>query len=318
MKLNLVSRLDSVDKKVMADSYPKLCQGLGMLQQPYTIKLNPDAIPFSLTMPRHIPIPLLSKVQEELERMESLGVISRVEEPTEWCSEMVPVPSKNGSVRICVDLTCLNEAVCSEKYILPSVEQTLGSLTDRLFSKLDANRGIWQIPLSPESAQYTTFITSFGRFYFNRLPFSITSAPEHFQWRMSMILDGLQGVVCYMDHVLVWGKDQVEHETRLHAVLHKLQETGVTLNMEKCELSRHKVKFLGHILSAESVQPDPDKTKAVRDMKEPSNTGEVCSFLGMVNQLAEDWQTSRERQTTQRPSLQQISVDLELCTTKCI
>lgn len=133
-----------------------------------------------------------------------------------------------------------------------------------------------------------------------------------------MILDGLQGVVCYMDHVLVWGKDQVEHETRLHAVLHKLQETGVTLNMEKCELSRHKVKFLGHILSAESVQPDPDKTKAVRDMKEPSNTGEVCSFLGMVNQLAEDWQTSRERQTTQRPSLQQISVDLELCTTKCI
>lgn len=128
VKLYLVSRLDSRDKKVMAESYPKLCQGLGMLQQPYTIKLRPDAIPFSLTMPRRIPIPLLSKVKEELERMQSLGVISRVEEPTEWCSGMVPVPSKNGSVCICVDLTRLNEAVCREKYILPSVEQTLGSL----------------------------------------------------------------------------------------------------------------------------------------------------------------------------------------------
>lgn len=68
-----------------------------------------------------------------------------------------------------------------------------------------------------------------------------------------MILDGLQGVVCHMDDVLVWGKDQEEHDTRLHAVLQKLQETDVTLNMEKCELSRHQVKFLGHILSTEGV-----------------------------------------------------------------
>ncbi len=97
-----------------------------------------------------------------------------------------------------------------------------------------------------------------------------------------MILDRLQGVVCHMDDVLVWGKDQEEHDTRLHAVLHKLQET---LNLEKCELSRDKVKFLGQILSAEGVQPDPDKTKAVRDMKEPSNTGEVRSFIGKVSQL---------------------------------
>ncbi|KAF7646500.1 hypothetical protein LDENG_00187310 [Lucifuga dentata] len=122
IKLNLVSRADSIDKTVMKESYPKLCQGLGMLQQPYTIKLKPDAIPFSLATPRCVPIPLLGKVKEELECMEIIGVISRVEEPTDWCSGMVPVPTKNGSVHICVDLTHLNEAVCREKYILPSVE----------------------------------------------------------------------------------------------------------------------------------------------------------------------------------------------------
>ncbi|XP_061127410.1 uncharacterized protein K02A2.6-like [Syngnathus typhle] len=286
VKLNLVSRADSIDIKMLNENYPKLCQGLGLMQQPYTIKLKPDAVPFSLSTPRRVPIPLLGKVKEELERMESIGVISRVEEPTEWCSGMVPVPTKSDSVRICVDLTHLNEAVCREKYILPSVEQTLGSLTGaKVFSKLDANRGFWQVPLAPESAHYTTFITPFGRFHFNRLPFGIASAPEHFQRRMSMILNGLPGVVCHMDDILIWGKDQPEHNARLHTVLNKLQAAGVTLNMDKCELSTQQEKFLGHILSAEGVRPDPDKIRAVIAMKEPSNVSEVRSFLGMVNQL---------------------------------
>lgn len=100
-----------------------------------------------------------------------------------------------------------------------------------------------------------------------------------------MILNGLPGVVCHMDDILIWGKDQQEHNVRLHTVLHKLQEAGVTLNMQKCDLSKNEVKFLGHILSAEGVQPDPDKIRAVKAMKEPSNVSEVRSFLGMVNQL---------------------------------
>lgn len=101
------------------------------------------------------------------------------------------MPTKNGSVRICIDLTHLNEVVCTERYILPSVDQTIGSLAGaKVFSKLDANRGYWQIPVSPESSLYTTFITPFGRFRFNRWPFGIASAPEHFQRRMSMIIDG--------------------------------------------------------------------------------------------------------------------------------
>uniref|UniRef100_A0AAQ5Z7N1 ribonuclease H n=1 Tax=Amphiprion ocellaris TaxID=80972 RepID=A0AAQ5Z7N1_AMPOC len=102
---------------------------------------------------------------------------------------------------------------------------------------------------------------------------------------MSVILNRLPGVVCHMDDILIWGQDQQEHNTRLHTVLNKLQEAGVTLNMEKCELSKQEVKFLGHVLSAEGVQPDPDKIRAVKEMKEPSNVSEVRSFLGMVNQL---------------------------------
>ena len=119
---------------------------------------------------------------------------------------MVVVPKLNNRVRICVDLTKLNESVCRERHPLPAVEQTLAQIAGaRVFSKLDANSGFWQIPLSADSAPLTTFITPFGRYHFNRLPFGITSAPEHFQRRMQHILGDLRGVVCLMDDVLVHG-----------------------------------------------------------------------------------------------------------------
>ena len=100
--------------------------------------------------PRRVAIPLMKSVKQELERMEELGVISRVSEPTEWCAGMVVVPKPNGQVQISVDLTKLNQSVCRERHLLPAVEQTLAQLDGaKVFSKLDANSGFWQIPLSP-------------------------------------------------------------------------------------------------------------------------------------------------------------------------
>jgi len=102
---------------------------------------------------------------------------------------MAAIPKKNGSVRICVDLKQLNRGVQREVHPHPKVDETLAQLTGAtVFSKLDANSGFWQIPLSPESRPLTTFITPFGRFCFNKLPFGISSAPEHFQRRMANIL----------------------------------------------------------------------------------------------------------------------------------
>ena len=104
--------------------------------------------------------------------MEKLRVISKITTHTEWCAGMVVVPKPNSTVRICVDLTKLNQGVCRERHVLPSVEQVLAQIRNaKVFSKLDANLGFWQIELAPESAKLTTFITSYGRFCYNRLPF---------------------------------------------------------------------------------------------------------------------------------------------------
>lgn len=167
-------------------------------------------------------------MQEELTRTEALGVISKVDEPTPWCAGMVVVPKKGGAIRICVDLKPLNENVLREVQPLPKVDETLAQLAGaKVFSKLDANSGFWQIPLAKKSCLLTIFITPFGRHCFNKMPFSIhvSSAPEHFQKRMSKILAGLEGVLCLMDDVLVFGKDVKEHDERSNIPLLRDQLT---------------------------------------------------------------------------------------------
>ena len=174
-----------------------------------------------------------------INRMEKVGVISKVSQPTPWCAGMVVVPKKNGKVRICVDLKPLNHSVLREVHPLPKVDETLARLSGaKIFSKLDANSGFWQIPLSPSSRLLTTFITPMGRYCFNKLPFGISSAPEHFQRRMSEILTDLPGVVCQMDDILVFGKTQDEHDKHLKAVLKQIEEANVTLSLQKCEFSK--------------------------------------------------------------------------------
>ena len=170
--------------------------------------------------------------------------------------------------------------------MLPSVDYTLGQLAGaKVFTKLDANSGFWQIPLSKNSALFITFITPFGRFCFNRFPFGISSAPELFQRRMSNLLTGMEGTVCLMDDILIYGSSQEEHDARLCKVLEKLRKSGVTLNREKCVFSVPKIKFLGQVIDQKGIRSDPDKVKAVLQLKEPTNTAEVRRVLGLVNHL---------------------------------
>ena len=234
--------------------------------------------------PRNIPLPMRAKVQPELQRMENLGVILPVEEPTPWCAAMVIVPKDSGMVRICVDLKSLNESVLREVHPTPKVDTTLAQLSGAtVFSKLDANSGFWQIPLAEESRLLTTFITPFGRFCFNKLPFGISSAPEIFQ---NNILFGLAGVLCHVDDILVIGKDVEEHEARLQAALSTLQAAGVTLNKDKCQFYQSSITFFGHVINREGISPDPKKTAGIQAMKSQSSITELRRFMGMVNQMS--------------------------------
>ena len=129
------------------------------------------------------------------------------------------------------------------------------------------------------------FITSYGHFCFNKLPFGITSAPEHFQRCMNEILQGLPGVVCHVDDILVTSKNKEEHNSCLHAVLQKLEAASLTLNKEKCKFSCIKIVFPGHVIDANGISPDPAKTEAIKQMRPPTNITELRRLMDMINQL---------------------------------
>ena len=199
---------------------------------------------------------------------------------------MVVVPKKTGTIRICVDLKPLNENVQREVHPLPTVDDTLAQLTGaKMFSSLDANSGFWQVPLEQSSRLLTTFLTPYGRYCFNKMPFGICSAPEHFQRQMEKILRGLQGVLCHMDDVMIFGHTKEEHDSRLEIALRRIEAAGVTLNPNKCQFGKTEIKFLGHLISEKGIQPDPDKTAAIAKMPRPTCVQELRRFLGMVNHL---------------------------------
>lgn len=181
--LQLLSNVCSIDNNIISQ-YPLLFTGLGKFGQVYMIKLKPNPQPFALSTSKNIPLPLRAKVQTELQWMQSLGVISPVEEPTLWCVAVVVVPKETGAVPIYVDLKPLNESVLRGVHPLPKLDTTLAQLSGAtIFS---ANSGFWQILFAEDSRLLTTFITPYGRFCFNKLPFGISSAPEIFQRQMNI------------------------------------------------------------------------------------------------------------------------------------
>ncbi len=231
-------------------------------------------------------VPLLPKVQAEIERMVQCGVIEEITEPTEWCAPMVAVPKKTGQIRICVDLKQLNKAVKRDKFVLPTIDDILPKLAHaQVFSLLDAASGFWQLPLDIDCAKLTTFINPFGRYFFRRLPFGITSVPEIFQREMSAILKDLEGVAVFMDNILVYGNTPEEHEYRLHRALEAVDRAGLMLNTEKCLLRQGQLRYLGHIIDKEGIHSDTAKIEAITNLEKPKNISELRRIFGMIHYL---------------------------------
>ena len=277
-KLGLVCRADEVSKM------PKI----GRLQvEPVQIKLKDGSEPYAVHTARNIGFHLMSKVQEELKRMTDNGIIKPIETPTDWCAAMVPVIKKSGQVRICVDFKQLNQCVKRPYINLPNLDDVAPKLVGaRYFSTLDANSGFHQVPLDEQSMPLTTFITPFGRFCFQRLPMGINIGPEVFQLQMQKVLHGLEGCDVIMDDILVWGATIEEHDNRLKAVKMRVQHSGLTLNLDKCQFGKEEVAFFGHRLSAQGIKASPERIEAISQMSPPSNITELRSLIGMLNYLA--------------------------------
>ena len=261
----------------------KMFTGLGCLDGEVTIKLRSDAQPV-VHAPRTVPIALRSKLKSELKRMEELGVITKQIEPTEWVNSLVTVIKPNGKLRVCIDPKDLNNAIQREHYPMNTVEQVTSIIGQaKYFTVLDASSGYWQLKLDESSSKLCTFNTPFGRYRFLRLPFGVNAAAEIFQRRMATMFEGVEGVQTIQDDVLIHGQTGAEHDEKVMQTLEMMHKSKLKLNKEKCKFKRTKVAYVGHVLSSEGLQSDPEKVRAIREMHSPENVKDLQRFFGMLN-----------------------------------
>lgn len=233
---------------------------------------------------RRVPIPLEAKINKKIKELIDTDIIEPVNGPSDWISPLVPVLKGDGDVRICVDMRRANLAIIREKYPLPTMEQLIPKFRNaKMFSKLDLKNSFHQLELSEDSRHITTFICSHGLFRYKRLMFGISCAPECFQKNLERLLLQCEGVVNFIDDIVVFGSDETEHEARLTKTLQVLRDNDVLLNDDKCVLRAKQIEFLGHQLSPEGVKPLDKYVKTIESFREPMVIEEVQSFLGLVN-----------------------------------
>ena len=194
------------------------------------------------------------------------------------------VSSRGEKIRICLDPRDLNKAVKRAYYPIPTVEEIAARIPDaKVFTVLDAKSGYFQMKLDYESSLLTTMNIPIGRYRSLKLRFGIKSAPEMYQRAMDEMLEG-------MDHgfaiILIAGRDTAHHDSVLEKVLDRARSYNLKLNFEKAKVGKQQVQYVGHIISAEGLKPDPEKGRAMKDMPPPQTKEDVPRFLGSVQYLA--------------------------------
>ena len=270
----------------LEELYPDRFTGIGKFPGEHKLTVDENATPV-IHAPRRAPIQLHDQIKAELGRMTALDVIRPINEPTDWVSSITYVTKPDGTLRICLDPKDINSSLKRGQHHIPTLEE----LTHRfakatVYSKLDAKSGYWCVQLDNASQLYTTFNSPFRRYCFKRLPFGLETSQDVFQKAMDQILEGLPGVVSIADDIVVYGTNEQDQDQNLHRLMQRARERGLVFNPTKCRIKEEEIPFFGNIYSKNRVRPDPVKVQAIAELKEPTNTTELQSFLGMITYLA--------------------------------
>lgn len=290
-KMNLIRRVDAVQSTVaqqlppIANEFMDVFTGLGKLPVKHDIPWLTGASRVDLVVSAagRLPFHLMDRVFKKLDEMVAEGIITLVQEPTEWVSRMMVVGKLDGDVRICLDPSELNKAVQRQHFSVPTVKQLFSKLSKaKYFCSLDAASGFYQIPLSNSASYLCTMATPKGRYRYLRLPFGLKSAPEIFQQTMCELFGDLAGVFIFFYDFLVTGETREELLSNLRQVFLRCRLHNLKLQLKKCRFFLQELPWLGHIIGQGTLKPDPNKMKAIVDMPDPASPAELLRLLGMV------------------------------------
>lgn len=255
----LIKRLDEVDqsnadvssvaclesKEIFLSKYGDIFRRVGKFPKKFSIQLKEDSTPV-LHYKKRIRHTLLPKFKAAIEQMTRDEIISSVDYPTDWVNNVQIVEKPNGKLRICLDPKPLNECIKREHFLIPTIDDLTANMANkRVFSVFDLNSGFWHMELDANSSDLTTFMTPFGRFKFNRIPFGINCAPEMFQKEMIKIFGDIPGVIIYFDDLCVCAENDEEHDRIVNIVMERARRNNVKFNEGKIQYKKGAVLFMG-------------------------------------------------------------------------
>lgn len=253
---------------------------------PVLLAYNKD-LPPSRNVFTCIPPAFKEEAGRRLDELLASGIIEKVTDNMDksFCSSLLVVPKGKNDVRLVVDLRGPNRCIIRSPFRMPTLEAILTDLHGACwFSTIDLSSAFFHVELHQDSRHLTNFFAGNATYRFKRLPFGLCNSPDIFQEIMqTVVLADCNGVVNYLDDILVSGRTKDEHDKNLEAVLRKLQEHNVLINSAKSVFGKQSVKFLGFRLSSDGWSVEDDKLKAIESFRRPETLSEVKSFLGLLN-----------------------------------
>ena len=252
----------------------------------HKIHLKEHASPIYMK-PYRLPHSQKPEIEKQIKNMLSQNIIEPCS--SEWSSPVLLVPKKIDTTgqkkfRLVIDYRKLNNAIKDDKFPLPNITDILDSLSGCIyFTHLDLYQGFYNVKLDKHSRKYTAFCS--GQYQMTRMPMGLKTSPNSFSRMMNMAMAGLTYEKClvYLDDVVVYGKCLNSATKNLIDVFDRLRKTNLKLNPIKCDFLRKEMLYLGHVISSDGVQPDPEKLNVVKNYPVPKNSDEVKRFVAFAN-----------------------------------
>ena len=205
---------------------------------------------------------------------------------SEWAAPIVPVKKPNGKIRICGDYkVTINQYLVNPQHPMPRPDELFSKLNGgKKFSKLDLSQAYQQIVVNEQSRNFLTINTHLGLYRYKRLPFGILAAPAIFQSVMDKVLQGLE-VGCFLDDLIVTGKDDDEHLYNLKRVLQRLSEFGFRLQKSKCQFMLPSVTYLVVKVDSQGLHMEEEATRAITGSPSTREQSRVAVLLRLGKSL---------------------------------
>ncbi|GAU40233.1 hypothetical protein TSUD_219430 [Trifolium subterraneum] len=251
------------------------------------LPLKPECPPVKQRLRRTHPDMAL-KIKEEVQKQIDAGFLITSEYP-QWLANIVPVPKKDGKVRMCVDYRDLNKASPKDDFPLPHIDVLVDNTAkSKVFSFMDGFSRYNQIKMAVEDREKTAFITPWGTFCYKVMPFGLTNAGATYQRGMTTLFHDMmhKEIEVYVDDMIVKSGTEEDHVEYLLKMFQRLRKYRLRLNPNKCTFGVRSGKLLGFIVSQKGIEVDPDKVRAIREMPAPQTEKQVRGFLGRLNYIS--------------------------------